>query len=67
MTAQVIRDVNADILGVVEAESRPALEQFCDEIVDAVGGTAYEERDAERRQRRSRHRCRDRLPGYGDT
>lgn len=42
MTARVIRDVNADILGVVEAESRPALKQFNDEIVSAVGGTPYE-------------------------
>lgn len=42
MTARVIRDVNADILGVVEAESRPALKQFSDEIVSAVEGTPYE-------------------------
>jgi endonuclease/exonuclease/phosphatase family metal-dependent hydrolase len=42
ITARVIRDVNADILGVVEAESRPALKQFSDEIVSAVGGNPYE-------------------------
>ncbi|MEQ1845449.1 MAG: endonuclease/exonuclease/phosphatase family protein [Nitrospira sp.] len=42
MTARVIRDVKADILGVVEAESRPALKQFSDEIVSAVEGTPYE-------------------------
>ncbi len=41
MTARVIRDVQADILAVVEAESRPALKQFSDEIVSAVGGTPY--------------------------
>ena len=42
MTARVIRDVNADILGIVEVESRPALKQFSDEIVSAVDGTPYE-------------------------
>lgn len=42
MTARVIRDVNADILGVVEAESRPALKQFDASIVHAVGGVPYE-------------------------
>jgi endonuclease/exonuclease/phosphatase family metal-dependent hydrolase len=42
MTARVIRDVNADILGVVEAESRPALKQFGDVILKAVGGSPYE-------------------------
>jgi len=42
MTARVMRDVNADVLGVVEAESRPALERFNQEIVAAVGGQPYE-------------------------
>lgn len=42
MTARVIRDVNADILGIVEAESRPALQQFSEDILPAVGGTPYE-------------------------
>lgn len=41
-TARVIRDVNADVLGVVEAESRPSLSAFNDVIVSAVGGTPYE-------------------------
>lgn len=42
MTARVIRDVNADVLAVVEAESRPALKLFNDEIVKAVDGTPYD-------------------------
>lgn len=40
-TARVIRDVNADILGVVEAENRPALKLFNDKIVAAVDGEPY--------------------------
>lgn len=42
MTARVIRDVNADILGVVEAENRPALQLFSDKILSAVNGRPYE-------------------------
>ncbi|WP_425399146.1 endonuclease/exonuclease/phosphatase family protein [Aeoliella sp.] len=42
MTARVIRDVDADILAMVEAESRPALQMFNQEIVTAVGGREYE-------------------------
>jgi endonuclease/exonuclease/phosphatase family metal-dependent hydrolase len=42
MTARVMRDVNADLLGVVEAESRPALDQFNRQLVAAVGGTPYD-------------------------
>jgi endonuclease/exonuclease/phosphatase family metal-dependent hydrolase len=37
-TARVIRDLNADVLAVVEAESRPVLEQFNQQILKAVGG-----------------------------
>lgn len=33
MTAQVISDVGADVLGVVEAEDRPALDRFNDELL----------------------------------
>jgi endonuclease/exonuclease/phosphatase family metal-dependent hydrolase len=40
-TARVINDVNADILGVVEAESRPALVRFSDNVIAAGGGTRY--------------------------
>ncbi|MBL8348198.1 MAG: endonuclease/exonuclease/phosphatase family protein [Rubrivivax sp.] len=37
-TARVIHDLKADILAVVEAESRPVLEQFNQQILKAVGG-----------------------------
>lgn len=40
-TARVINDINADILGVVEAESRPALVRFSDNVIGAGGGTRY--------------------------
>lgn len=38
-TARVIQDLNADVLAVVEAESRPVLEQFNQQLLKAVGGT----------------------------
>ena len=41
-TAQVIRDLQADVLGVVEAESRPSLLRFSDNVIKAVGGAPYE-------------------------
>jgi endonuclease/exonuclease/phosphatase family metal-dependent hydrolase len=34
MTARVIRDVNADILGIIEAEDRPSLVRFNDELLE---------------------------------
>jgi endonuclease/exonuclease/phosphatase family metal-dependent hydrolase len=40
-TARVIKDVDADVLAVVEAESRPALRLFNEDIVSAVGGAPY--------------------------
>jgi endonuclease/exonuclease/phosphatase family metal-dependent hydrolase len=40
-TGRVIRDVDADILAVVEAENRVALKQFSDLILEEVGGTPY--------------------------
>ncbi|PWB81591.1 MAG: endonuclease/exonuclease/phosphatase [Methylocystaceae bacterium] len=40
-TARVIKDVDADILGVVEAESRPALVRFSDNVLATVGGAPY--------------------------
>jgi endonuclease/exonuclease/phosphatase family metal-dependent hydrolase len=40
-TARVIRDLGADVLGVVEAESRPVLKAFNDEILPSVQGTAF--------------------------
>lgn len=41
-TARVIRDVNADVLGVVESETRPALVRFSDQVLPAVDGKPYE-------------------------
>ena len=40
-TAQVIRDVDADVLGVIEAESRPALLRFAKEVLPEAGGSPY--------------------------
>jgi endonuclease/exonuclease/phosphatase family metal-dependent hydrolase len=42
-TARVIRDLSADVLGVVEAEHRPSLGDFNADILGSpvVGGTAY--------------------------
>lgn len=41
-TAMVIRDVNADVLGVTEAEDRPSLKAFSEALLPAVGGVPYE-------------------------
>jgi endonuclease/exonuclease/phosphatase family metal-dependent hydrolase len=41
-TAQVIKDVNADLLGVIEAESRPALVRFSDYVLKSVKGKPFE-------------------------
>ncbi|HYC66056.1 MAG TPA: endonuclease/exonuclease/phosphatase family protein [Reyranellaceae bacterium] len=41
-TARVINELNADILGIVEAESRPALTRFSQNVIGlALGGTPY--------------------------
>ncbi|AOG08171.1 endonuclease/exonuclease/phosphatase family protein [Agrobacterium sp. RAC06] len=40
-TARVVRDLKADALGVVEAESRPVLKAFSDEILASVGGNPF--------------------------
>lgn len=40
-TARIVKLVDADVIGVVEAESRPALKRFSDELLPSVGGTAY--------------------------
>lgn len=39
----VIRDVGADVLGVIEAEARPVLEMFTAAMLKKVGGTPYEQ------------------------
>ncbi|ETI64980.1 hypothetical protein C100_04395 [Sphingobium sp. C100] len=40
-TARVMMDVDADVLGVVEAESRPVLAAFNGEILPALGGLLF--------------------------
>jgi len=42
-TAQVLRDVNADIMVVIEAENRIALKQYSEIVLRGVGGHPYEE------------------------
>jgi hypothetical protein len=42
-TGRVIRDVNADILAVIEAEDRVALKQFSDFVIREVGGLPYDQ------------------------
>lgn len=40
-TGRVIRDVNADILAIVEAEDRISLKEFSDQVLANVDGTPY--------------------------
>ena len=42
-TGKVIRDVDADILAVIEAEDRKSLEMFSKHILEKVNGVPYEE------------------------
>jgi endonuclease/exonuclease/phosphatase family metal-dependent hydrolase len=41
-TAQVLRDVGADVQGIIEAESRPTLVRFSDYVIKAVNGSPFE-------------------------
>lgn len=41
-TARVIAELKADVLGVVEAESRPVLSQFNRDIIRAIGGEPFD-------------------------
>jgi len=41
MTAQVVRDLAADVLGVIEAENRPSLLRFCKDVMPALGSNPY--------------------------
>lgn len=41
-TARVIKAIDADVLGVVEAENRPALMRFCKDVMPAVNGKPYD-------------------------
>lgn len=42
-TGKVIRDVNADVLAVIEAEDRVSLKKFSQYVLDKVGGETYPE------------------------
>lgn len=42
-TGRVIRDVNADVLAVVEAENRTALHQFSAALLEEVNGRPYDQ------------------------
>ena len=41
-TAQVIRDLAADVLGVIEVEHRVAVRRFSEQLLPAVGAAPYE-------------------------
>jgi endonuclease/exonuclease/phosphatase family metal-dependent hydrolase len=41
-TAQVVRDVNPDIVGVIEVDNRTALLRFNEQLLPAVGGAPYD-------------------------
>jgi endonuclease/exonuclease/phosphatase family metal-dependent hydrolase len=41
-TAQVVRDVNPDVIGVIEVDNRIALKRFNEQLIPLVGGAAYE-------------------------
>lgn len=41
-TARVIKEVDAEILGVIEAENRTSLARFSGQMLQLVGGTLYE-------------------------
>ena len=41
-TARAINDVDADVLGIVEAESRPALLRFTNNVMKSIGGDPYD-------------------------
>jgi endonuclease/exonuclease/phosphatase family metal-dependent hydrolase len=41
-TGRVIRDVNADVLAVIEAEDRVALKMFSDHVLKRVNGVPYD-------------------------
>jgi len=42
-TAMVIRDLDADVLGVVEADNRPVLKMFSDALLTQLGAAPYEQ------------------------
>ncbi|MGQ0443710.1 MAG: endonuclease/exonuclease/phosphatase family protein [Beijerinckiaceae bacterium] len=42
LTARVIGDIAADVLGLIEAENRPSLLRFCNDVMPAAGANPYE-------------------------
>ena len=42
-TAQVVRDVAADVIAMIEVEDRRALRQFCDKLLAEVGRVTYDQ------------------------
>ena len=42
-TAQVIRDVGADVISMIEVEDRRALQQFSEKLLPAVNGQPYDQ------------------------
>jgi endonuclease/exonuclease/phosphatase family metal-dependent hydrolase len=42
-SAQVVRDVNPDVIAVIEAENRQALMQFSNKLMPAVGAATFEQ------------------------
>lgn len=42
MTAKVIHEIGADVIGLIEAESRPALVRFHDDLLLPMHGTSYQ-------------------------
>ena len=42
-SAQVVRDVGADVIAMIEVEDRQALRQFSEKLLPEVNGTAYDQ------------------------
>lgn len=42
-TAQVVRDVGADVIAMIEVEDRRALRQFSEKLLPEVGGVGYDQ------------------------
>ena len=66
-TAMVIRDVAADVVGVVEAENRIVLDKFSAPAAEEGRRHALRARDGDRRQRRPRDRRRPDDPASAST
>ena len=42
-TAQVVRDVAADVIALIEVEDRKAIRQFSEKLLTSVGGVSYDQ------------------------